>query len=140
MRHATLLLVLLCTSALFAQKPSSFDTRLATGAGPYPFYIALQGVHTQRIGQLDRFAEALAGSYSGLSDHVRLNGIEGMLGVALNDTRPRRVHGLRLELSFQHVWRSFDRLSDPDLKLRVQQDLLSFRVGFRYNIFYPITL
>lgn len=139
MRLIQLFALALLPICALAQIPSSFDTRHATGAGPFPFYISMQGTWTNSIPGLSGFGSSMMKRYDRIDDEIHLHGLEGYFGCSINSARQKRYNGIRMELAFQHVWNAYERLSDPQLKLRIQQNFMSLRLGMRLNVFYPIT-
>lgn len=125
-----------------AQLGSSVDLRHAIPNGPYPVYIVMQGVHASNITAFAEMVNTSTSIFDGHGGRIRPFGVEGNVGFVINEDNFLSIHGLSvhsvsIEGGFKFLTRTYTDWKGNDLNL--QQGLLSARIGFRWNFFYPIT-
>lgn len=137
--------LIICTLLLSLQTSwgqlSSLDIRQVSGKGPYPIYINFQFPTTSTRPTFRNFINAYKQEY-GTKSRNRLWGFESNLGIVINDDNllgitGLSVHGVSLEFGYSYMDRLF--INGGTHRMRVQEEALSIRLGWRNNLIYPIT-
>jgi len=128
-----LLLLLLLPSCLPGQL-TSLEIRQVSGRGPYPIYGNFQVLKSGVNKIFGDFLDSYSQEYQIQKYSSKLWGIEGDLGIAMNN------NGWFFELGYQRLARNVIKGNGNEPQLRIRQEAGSIRFGKRYNIFYPITL
>ncbi len=143
MRTTILLFPLLTVLAAPAQEPSSFETRQATGNGPYPVHIDIQRVFpTSGISEFQRFAadQVYRQRFPRAGGRVTMSGYDVRGGFIMAGPHfPRWWPNWCVEMDYQNLVRTFE--GKPSGHLQMRQEFFSVRpIGVRYNVFYPLTV
>ncbi len=138
----------LCLLAGFHRLPaqySSVEIRHATGHGPYPLSITVQKSFCGGKNLFLPFVEAFDRQFG--TDHNKaLNGFAGSIEMALFGKHFLRfgqfkgldTRGITLGLGYRYLYRN---LNNPDHeRFHLQEEVISFDVGYRLNLLYPLTV
>lgn len=131
---------LLFTQASYGQL-SSLDIRQVSGKGPYPIYINLQFANAGTRHTFGDFTHAYHKQY-GTPDRSHLWGFEGNFGIVVNEDNLLGITGLTIHgFSFEFGYRYLDRLlrNGNGQRIRLQEEVLGARFGWRSNLIYPVT-
>jgi hypothetical protein len=117
----------------FAQL-SSDSFRDVNASGPFPIYVAVQETYGKDFDEYKYLSRLFADQF-GASKRRNLWGGEASIGVMFNEDILRNV---TIEpICFRYLQRS---TREGDNRLRYIHQTSSFRIGYRKNIFYPVTL
>lgn len=123
---------------------SSDAIRHASGKGPYPIYLTVQGVLASAKNTFHDFSVAYGQEY-GYNKITVLGGYEANLGVAINEDHFLWIPNWRLkrasvEVGYRHLFHNAKVTGkDKVQRLHLQEEVFSFRVGMRGNLIYPVT-
>ena len=109
---------------------SSSDIRNASGNGPYPFYFTLQYSKSTSINSFKNFAN----NFYDPNDirFKALRGIDANIGVVVNEKN------IRFSVESGYRW-MVKNINQNGLKLKMTEEVASLRIGYRFNILYPVT-
>lgn len=121
---------------------SSLDIRQVSGKGPYPIYLNLQFANAGTKHTFREFIQAYSTQHN-VPFRSHLWGFEGNLGIVVNEDNLLGITGLAIHgFSFEFGYRYLDRAFEPPQggrRLRVVEEVLSARFGWRNNLIYPVT-
>lgn len=141
MKYGLLLFGWICFMPSIRAQLSSRDIRQAAGKGPYPLYINYQYVFPCCQDLFKEFRDVYV-QEKYVKDKKMLNGFEANLGIMLNDRhflgiRNWRVNSVMIEAGYRFLFRNLT--GDHPIRLHLQEEVFSIRLGTRYNPLYPVT-
>ena len=141
-KYASVVLMMILSGGVMAQLTSS-DIRQASGKGPYPIYITGQTILGRSNNLFSDFVTAYSTQYD-MPNKKYFNGLEGSMGIVINDQhflglKGWKVRGFAVEIGYRSLFQNINN-DEHTRQLFIQEELVSFRIGKRFNILYPLTL
>ncbi len=130
---STTLFLIVAAAAVAVAQVSSDKVRDVNAAGPFPLYITVQGAMGIGFKDIKDFSRMYSAHYPSNRNRTPW-GVEVTAGFAVNE---KNINNIYVEpVCYRNLGRSF---RSKWAKFSYTNETSSLRVGFRGNIFYPIT-